>query len=34
VIPEPGTWAMLIVGFGLVGFAMRRRSDALATVRS
>jgi hypothetical protein len=24
-IPEPGTWAMLIAGFGLVGAAMRRR---------
>ena len=25
VIPEPQTWAMLIVGFGAVGFAARRR---------
>jgi hypothetical protein len=25
VIPEPGTWAMMIAGFGLVGFAARRR---------
>lgn len=24
-VPEPGSWAMLIVGFGLVGFASRRR---------
>lgn len=24
-VPEPGTWAMLITGFGLVGLAMRRR---------
>jgi hypothetical protein len=24
-IPEPGTWAMLIAGFGMVGSAMRRR---------
>lgn len=24
-VPEPATWAMLISGFGLVGFAMRRR---------
>lgn len=25
VVPEPTTWAMLIAGFGLVGFAARRR---------
>lgn len=25
IVPEPATWAMLITGFGLVGFAMRRR---------
>jgi hypothetical protein len=25
VVPEPATWAMLIVGFGAVGFAARRR---------
>lgn len=24
-VPEPGTWAMMLVGFGAVGFAMRRR---------
>lgn len=24
-VPEPSTWAMLIIGFGLVGGAMRRR---------
>lgn len=24
-VPEPATWAMLIAGFGLVGFAARRR---------
>jgi hypothetical protein len=31
-IPEPATWAMLITGFGLVGFAMRRRKAGLASV--
>ena len=25
-VPEPATWAMMIVGFGLAGAAMRRRS--------
>ncbi len=25
VVPEPGTWALLILGFGAVGGAMRRR---------
>ena len=30
-VPEPATWAMLILGFGLVGFAARRR-DRLVTV--
>ncbi|WP_332769738.1 PEPxxWA-CTERM sorting domain-containing protein [Phenylobacterium sp.] len=28
-IPEPATWAMMIVGFGLAGSALRRRSAAL-----
>ena len=27
-VPEPATWAMLIVGMGFVGFANRRRSVA------
>ena len=27
-VPEPATWAMMIAGFGLVGFAMRRRRPA------
>ena len=26
-VPEPSAWAMLIAGFGLVGFAARRRRD-------
>jgi len=28
-IPEPATWGMMIAGFGLVGFAARRRRFAL-----
>jgi hypothetical protein len=24
-VPEPGTWAMMLIGFGAVGVAMRRR---------
>jgi hypothetical protein len=28
-VPEPATWAMMIIGFGLTGAAMRfRRRDA------
>lgn len=29
-VPEPATWAMMILGFGVVGYSMRRRQ---ATVR-
>lgn len=29
-VPEPSTWAMLILGFGLLGGAMRRRGQAAA----
>ena len=29
-VPEPATWAMLLVGFGLVGAARRRRTGAVA----
>ncbi|RYY11664.1 MAG: PEP-CTERM sorting domain-containing protein, partial [Alphaproteobacteria bacterium] len=25
-VPEPMTWAMMILGFGVVGASMRRRS--------
>jgi hypothetical protein len=28
-VPEPGTWAMLIAGFGLVGASLRRRRHAV-----
>ncbi|MGQ5702152.1 PEPxxWA-CTERM sorting domain-containing protein [Sandaracinobacteroides sp. A072] len=30
-VPEPATWAMLIAGFGLVGFAARRRRTMSVT---
>lgn len=30
-VPEPGTWAMMLVGFGAVGFAMRRRAPKALT---
>lgn len=31
-VPEPATWAMMILGFGAIGFAMRRRrGQMLAT---
>lgn len=29
-VPEPASWAMLVIGFGLVGSTMRRRSTAIA----
>lgn len=29
VVPEPASWALMIAGFGMVGFAMRRRPVAL-----
>lgn len=32
VVPEPATWGMMIVGFGFVGFALRRRKGTIATV--
>ena len=28
-VPEPATWAMMLLGFGAIGFAMRRRKSAL-----
>lgn len=30
VLPEPGTWALLVTGFGLVGAGLRRRRRAFA----
>jgi hypothetical protein len=29
-VPEPGAWALMIVGFGAVGYAIRRRRYAIA----
>jgi hypothetical protein len=29
-VPEPGTWAMMLMGFGATGFAMRRRRSGSA----
>ena len=31
-IPEPGTWALMLMGFGFVGAAMRRRARTRVTV--
>lgn len=31
-VPEPASWALFIAGFGLVGTALRRRANALASV--
>ena len=31
-VPEPATWALMLLGFGMVGFAMRKRSDVRTTV--
>ena len=29
IVPEPATWAMMLLGFGAVGFAMRRRRQPI-----
>jgi PEP-CTERM motif-containing protein len=28
-VPEPSTWAMMLMGFGAIGWSMRRRTSAL-----
>lgn len=30
-VPEPATWALMLVGFGAIGFGMRRRENKVAT---
>jgi hypothetical protein len=32
-VPEPATWAMMLAGFGLIGFAMRRKRQSHPQVR-
>lgn len=32
-VPEPATWAMMLLGFGAIGFAMRRQGRAHPKVR-
>ena len=29
-VPEPASWAMMVAGFGLVGFAVRSRRRSIA----
>jgi hypothetical protein len=33
-VPEPGTWALMILGFGLAGVSLRRRAAAPMTGRA
>lgn len=30
-VPEPATWAMMLLGFGMVGFGLRRRAARVTT---
>lgn len=32
-VPEPATWALMLLGFGVIGAAVRRRSAVRTTVR-
>jgi hypothetical protein len=33
-VPEPATWAMMLVGFGMVGHSMRRRKASYSRVQA
>lgn len=33
-VPEPSTWAMFILGFGALGFAMRRRNAKVTSAKA
>ncbi len=33
-VPEPSTWAMMLLGFGAIGFSIRRRRDEIRTRQS
>jgi len=33
-VPEPGTWAMFLGGFGLMGAAIRRRKRQASTLQT
>ena len=32
-VPEPATWAMMLIGFGTVGYALRRKKNKMRTHR-
>lgn len=32
-VPEPTTWAMMLAGFGMIGFAMRRKARQTQAIR-
>ena len=33
-VPEPGTWALMLLGFGAVGFSMRRQRRVTASLQA